>query len=235
MDSFSAAVQRRRRCGPSRTSNFEEEPVIGLTLLLSLSEVGDRVRSIRGLLQSAGQGPKQIQNGAICTKEICSFSTQLAKPLCMTCRVFFLWVAWLLLCATAVVIIEPIELRPISGSLVNLERFSAFTVVWAAFCLGYPKRRLCIFVLLFGIVGILGRPEYCPRPSWTSSRQSRKAIWCSRWSLSSRSRGAVRAPHRAILRNCSSRLLGNGDIPLQIVPKVFSASVRERCLPRHLT
>ena len=31
-----------------RGSNFEEEPVIGLTLLLSLSEVGDRVRSIRG-------------------------------------------------------------------------------------------------------------------------------------------------------------------------------------------
>src|SRR5688572_10381739 len=52
MASFSAAVQWRRRCGPSRTSILGEEPVIGLTLLLSLSEVGDRVRSIQGLLHS---------------------------------------------------------------------------------------------------------------------------------------------------------------------------------------
>src|SRR3954447_27028217 len=50
MDSFSEAVQWRRRCGPSRTSIFGEGPVIAPTLLLSLSEVGDRVRSIRGLL-----------------------------------------------------------------------------------------------------------------------------------------------------------------------------------------
>jgi hypothetical protein len=51
MDSFSEAVQWRRRCGPSRTLILEE-PVIAPTRLLSLSEVGDRVRSIQGLLQT---------------------------------------------------------------------------------------------------------------------------------------------------------------------------------------
>jgi hypothetical protein len=50
-----AVVVPRRRCGPSRTSIFGEEPVIGLTLLLSLREVVDRVRSIRGLLHRVGQ------------------------------------------------------------------------------------------------------------------------------------------------------------------------------------
>src|SRR3712207_5101223 len=63
MDSFSEAVQWRRRCGPSRTSIFGEEPVIAPTLLLSLSEAGDRVRSIRGLLQPLWAGTLCALNG----------------------------------------------------------------------------------------------------------------------------------------------------------------------------
>ena len=36
-----------------------------------------------------------------------------------------------------------------------LERFTAFAAIGATFCLGYPKHRLPILVLLLGIVGFL--------------------------------------------------------------------------------
>jgi hypothetical protein len=51
-----ATAQWRRRCGPSRTSIFGQEPVIAATLLLSLRGVGDRVRSVQGLLHRADEG-----------------------------------------------------------------------------------------------------------------------------------------------------------------------------------
>src|SRR5215211_5244310 len=48
--SFSAGVLRRRRSGPFRTSLFRLLLVIDTTLLLPLSEGGERVRSIKGPL-----------------------------------------------------------------------------------------------------------------------------------------------------------------------------------------
>jgi VanZ family protein len=63
-------------------------------------------------------------------------------------------VAWLLVLAVAVFTIAPIGFRPVTAAPVSLERFTAFAAMGAAFCLGYPKHRLHIVVLI-GIVGLL--------------------------------------------------------------------------------
>jgi VanZ family protein len=73
----------------------------------------------------------------------------------MTPKMFFRWVAWLLVCAIAVFTLAPIQFRPVTAAPVSLERFVAFAAIGAAFCLGYPKRRLHILVVLIGIVGLL--------------------------------------------------------------------------------
>ncbi len=73
----------------------------------------------------------------------------------MTIRVFFRWVAWLLVFAVAAFTLVPIELRPMTGAPVDLERFAAFAVIGVAFGVGYPKHRLHILVLLVGLVGLL--------------------------------------------------------------------------------
>jgi VanZ family protein len=73
----------------------------------------------------------------------------------MTPTVFFRWVAWLLVLAVAVFTLAPIELRPVTAAPVSLERLAAFAAIGAAFCLGYPRHRLPILVLLLGIVGFL--------------------------------------------------------------------------------
>jgi hypothetical protein len=73
----------------------------------------------------------------------------------MTSKVFFRWVAWLLVLAIAVFTLAPIELRPVTALPAGLERFAAFAAIGAAVCLGYPKHRLSILVLLLGIVCLL--------------------------------------------------------------------------------
>jgi VanZ family protein len=73
----------------------------------------------------------------------------------MTPTGFFRWLAWLLVCAIAVFTLAPIGLRPVTAAPVSLERFAAFAAVGVAFCLGYPKHRLHVLVVLIGIVGLL--------------------------------------------------------------------------------
>jgi hypothetical protein len=73
----------------------------------------------------------------------------------MTPKALFRWVAWLLIVAIAIFTLSPIEFRPVTAAPVSLERFAAFATIGAAFCLGYPKHRLQILVLLIGIVGFL--------------------------------------------------------------------------------
>ncbi|WP_201836632.1 VanZ family protein [Microvirga zambiensis] len=73
----------------------------------------------------------------------------------MTPKVFFRCVAWLLIGAIAVFTLSPIELRPMTGAPANLERVAAFVAIGAAFCLGYPRHRLSILVLLIAAVGLL--------------------------------------------------------------------------------
>ena len=73
----------------------------------------------------------------------------------MSSRILFRWAAWLLLLAIAVFTLAPIEFRPVTGAPAGLERFFAFAAIGTAFCLGYPKHRLPILVLLVGIVGFL--------------------------------------------------------------------------------
>jgi VanZ family protein len=72
----------------------------------------------------------------------------------MTPKVFR-WVAWLLVLAITVFTLSPIELRPVTQAPVSLERFAAFAIIGAAFCLGYPKQRFGILILLIGLVGLL--------------------------------------------------------------------------------
>ena len=66
-------------------------------------------------------------------------------------KVFFRWVAWLLVCAIAVFTLAPIQFRPVTAAPANLERFAAFAMIGAAFYLGYPKHRLRVLVLLIGL------------------------------------------------------------------------------------
>ena len=73
----------------------------------------------------------------------------------MTPKVFFRWVAWLFVLAIAVFTLAPIQFRPVTGAPVSLERFAAFAAMGVAFCLGYPRHRLPILVLLLGGVGFL--------------------------------------------------------------------------------
>jgi hypothetical protein len=70
-------------------------------------------------------------------------------------RLLFRWAAWLLVVAVAFSTVSPIQLRPVSGAPADVERFIAFAVIGAAFCLGYPKRRLMIVLLAIGLAGLL--------------------------------------------------------------------------------
>jgi VanZ family protein len=49
----------------------------------------------------------------------------------------------------------PSDIRPVTAAPISLERFTAFAAIGASFCLGYPKHRLPILVLLLEIVGLL--------------------------------------------------------------------------------
>jgi VanZ family protein len=71
----------------------------------------------------------------------------------MTAKIVFRWAAWLLVLAIAVFTLSPIGLRPVTKAPADVERFLAFAAVGAAFCLGYPKHRLSILILLIGIIG----------------------------------------------------------------------------------
>jgi len=73
----------------------------------------------------------------------------------MTPKIFFRWVAWLLVLAIAIITVAPIEFRPVTGASVSLERFGAFVAIGAMFCLAYPSHRLRIVVLLIGIIALL--------------------------------------------------------------------------------
>lgn len=73
----------------------------------------------------------------------------------MTNEVFFRWVAWLLIFAIVAFTLSPIGFRPVTEAPTSLERFAAFVLIGAALCLGYPKYRLGILIILVGIVGLL--------------------------------------------------------------------------------
>lgn len=55
----------------------------------------------------------------------------------------------------AFVTLSPIELRPVTGLPVDLERFGALLAVTGAFCLTFPRHRLAILLLILAAVGLL--------------------------------------------------------------------------------
>ena len=63
--------------------------------------------------------------------------------------------AWLLLASITFATLAPIDLRPVSGASVSLERFLAFAILGAAFACAYPQRRLCVAFALIALVGLL--------------------------------------------------------------------------------
>src|SRR5829696_8529081 len=63
--------------------------------------------------------------------------------------------AWLLVALVTFVTLSPIELRPVTTAPADLERFAAFAVIGAAFCIGYPQHRLAVILLTMGFIGLL--------------------------------------------------------------------------------
>ncbi|WP_164105546.1 VanZ family protein, partial [Stenotrophomonas maltophilia] len=58
--------------------------------------------------------------------------------------------AWGLLAAVFVATVGPIQLRPITGHSVGLERFLALAVIGGLFGLAYPKRWPLVLALVLG-------------------------------------------------------------------------------------
>jgi di/tricarboxylate transporter len=60
--------------------------------------------------------------------------------------------AWALLFAVAFMTLAPIELRPVSGFSVHIERFGAFAAIGLAFSLAYPRRLALVTTVVLGSV-----------------------------------------------------------------------------------
>ncbi|MGO4706475.1 VanZ family protein [Microvirga sp. 2MCAF38] len=72
----------------------------------------------------------------------------------MTVRVFFRWVAWLLVAAVAAFTLLPIGFRPVTAAPADLERFVAFAAIGGAFYFGYPNHHVGYALLVLGIAGL---------------------------------------------------------------------------------
>jgi len=70
-------------------------------------------------------------------------------------RTLFRWLAWLLVAAIAYVTLSPIAMRPVTAAPADLERFLAYAAMGLAFCVGYPRHRASILVLVIAITGLL--------------------------------------------------------------------------------
>jgi hypothetical protein len=73
----------------------------------------------------------------------------------MSAQTFFRVVAWLLLAGVVFATLSPIGLRPVTRAPADLERFAAFCVIGGSFCLGYPRHRFLILLLVIAAVGAL--------------------------------------------------------------------------------
>jgi hypothetical protein len=73
----------------------------------------------------------------------------------MTTRLVFQWLAWLLVVAVVIFTVAPVEFRPNTGAPPHLERFIGIALITGAFCLGYPRYRIGILILVIVAVGAL--------------------------------------------------------------------------------
>jgi uncharacterized protein YqgC (DUF456 family) len=73
----------------------------------------------------------------------------------MSGTTIFRGIAWLLVLAVAVMTLSPISQRPVTAAPADFERFLAFAMVGGAFCLGYPKHRIGVILLVIALVGVL--------------------------------------------------------------------------------
>jgi hypothetical protein len=77
------------------------------------------------------------------------------KLFSMISRRMFQGIAWLLVVAVAVFTLGPIEWRPTTGLPPHLERLAGIALITGTFCLGYPRYRLGILILVIGGIGLL--------------------------------------------------------------------------------
>ena len=65
----------------------------------------------------------------------------------------FRWAGWLFAAAIVAVTLSPIELRPVTAASADVERFLAFALAGGALCVGYPRCRLLILLLVTVLAG----------------------------------------------------------------------------------
>jgi hypothetical protein len=70
-------------------------------------------------------------------------------------RVLFRGIGWALAAAIVVFSLSPIELRPATTAPADIERLMAFAAMGGAFCIGYPRHRSSIALLVLGAIGLL--------------------------------------------------------------------------------
>jgi len=63
--------------------------------------------------------------------------------------------AWLLVVAVAIFTLSPIQFRPVTGAPADIERFIAFAVISGMFCLGYPRQRSLVLIVVVGLAALL--------------------------------------------------------------------------------
>ena len=73
----------------------------------------------------------------------------------MTLRMLARCIGWALAAAIAALTLSPIELRPVTTAPADVERMMAFAAMGAALCIGYPRHRASIALLVLGAVGLL--------------------------------------------------------------------------------
>ena len=78
----------------------------------------------------------------------------------MTLRTLSRCIAWVLIVAVVVATVSPIELRPDTWAPPDLERFAAALVITGALCVGYPRHRFGIVVMMLGLIGLFELAQY---------------------------------------------------------------------------
>jgi len=73
----------------------------------------------------------------------------------MISRAPFRWLAWILVAFIAFATLSPIGMRPVTTAPADMERFLAFGAFGLAFCIGYPRHRVGIILIVIAVTGLL--------------------------------------------------------------------------------
>jgi VanZ family protein len=73
----------------------------------------------------------------------------------MMSRAPFRWLAWILVAVIAFSTLSPIGMRPVTAAPADMERFLAYAALGCAFCIGYPRHRVGIILIVIAATGLL--------------------------------------------------------------------------------